>query len=393
MARSRCLSHIGAVRSAILPLLLVGCSATPAPVWDLPSADRIVAVGDVHGSFDNLVVILARVGLIDDERQWIGGKAVLVQTGDLLGRGRNVRRVLDLLMELQATAPRAGGRVIVLWGNHEVANLAVDPFDVSAETLASFLDEQSDARRKAAMVAWQSSFSEPPGPELERAWLTRHPPGIFAYLEALSPEGLYGRWLRNQAVVARVGDSLFVHGGIHPSFTGLDPAAINERALDSIHRIDRHRRFLVDNGLLLPATRRDEVVAFAMRAFATLPLERRRRLAARVDKALNEIRSLTEGGVLFGDDSPCWFRGYTTFPDDRLAYLPVYLERLRVRRVVVGHTPQPSANIGVRLGGRILLIDTGMQPMVYERGRPAALEIRGPRVEAIYDDGRRVLGE
>jgi len=52
-----------------------------------------VAVGDVHGNFEGLAGILQRTGLIDENLKWIGGQAVLVQTGDLLDRGGGVRQV------------------------------------------------------------------------------------------------------------------------------------------------------------------------------------------------------------------------------------------------------------------------------------------------------------
>ncbi|HYN01697.1 MAG TPA: metallophosphoesterase, partial [Vicinamibacteria bacterium] len=75
--------------------------AVAAPAADdscrVPDAPRVVAVGDVHGSYDNLVTILRFAGLVDAKDKWAGGKAHLVQTGDLLDRGTDGRKVLDLL--------------------------------------------------------------------------------------------------------------------------------------------------------------------------------------------------------------------------------------------------------------------------------------------------------
>ena len=84
---------------------------------------RVVAIGDVHGSISGLTTILAEAGLIDADLHWTGGDATLVQTGDLLDRGVDVREVLELLMRLQEEAADAGGRVEVLLGNHETMNL------------------------------------------------------------------------------------------------------------------------------------------------------------------------------------------------------------------------------------------------------------------------------
>src|SRR5688500_15603607 len=79
-------------------------------------APRIVAIGDIHGSASGLVQILRSAGLIDENRRWSGANARLVQTGDILDRGEDVRQVMDLLMRLETEARRAGGRVDVLFG-------------------------------------------------------------------------------------------------------------------------------------------------------------------------------------------------------------------------------------------------------------------------------------
>ena len=120
------------------------------------------------------------------------------------------------MIDLQATAPATGGRVVVLWGNHEAINLTVDLLDVSAEALATFVDGRSEERRHAALAAWRASLAEPPDAVAEAAWQAQHPPGIFAYVDALGPDGTYGQWLRQQTLVARVGDTLFVDVCLDP---------------------------------------------------------------------------------------------------------------------------------------------------------------------------------
>ena len=67
---------------------------------EFDGAERIVAAGDVHGGFDDLVDILRAARIVDGRNRWIGGKAHLVQTGDILDRGDNSRKVLNLLMDL-----------------------------------------------------------------------------------------------------------------------------------------------------------------------------------------------------------------------------------------------------------------------------------------------------
>jgi hypothetical protein len=73
-------------------------------------AGTLFAVGDVHGDFDGLVTILQRTGLIDPHHHWTGGKATLVQTGDLLDRGPKPREVMDLIMSLEKEAAQRAGK-------------------------------------------------------------------------------------------------------------------------------------------------------------------------------------------------------------------------------------------------------------------------------------------
>lgn len=95
------------------------------PRWPAAAVDdpnRVVAVGDVHGDADSFIRILRRVGLIDNQDRWIGGRATLVQTGDVMDRGAKVRDVMDLLMALEEQAQGVGGRVVSLLGNHDHAS-------------------------------------------------------------------------------------------------------------------------------------------------------------------------------------------------------------------------------------------------------------------------------
>jgi len=132
------------IRALMLAAVLLTASGAAA-------GERIVAVGDIHGNFDGLVVsILQRAELIDAETHWVGGEATLVQTGDIFDRGLYVRDVLDLLMRLQGEAEPAGGRVVVLLGNHEGMNLTGFFRDVNPELFAAFADDKSEKWRKEA---------------------------------------------------------------------------------------------------------------------------------------------------------------------------------------------------------------------------------------------------
>src|SRR5260370_33450046 len=64
-------------------------------IWS--GVERIVAVGDVHGDYDQLVAVLKSAGLIDEQGNWSGGSTHLVQNGDVLDPGRHSRKALDRL--------------------------------------------------------------------------------------------------------------------------------------------------------------------------------------------------------------------------------------------------------------------------------------------------------
>ena len=105
-------------------------------------------MADAHGAYDRLVAILRAAGLVDGRQRWSGGRAILVQTGDVTDRGADSRRILDLLRRLEGEASRAGGRVHALLGNHEAMRMIGDLRYVSAEEYAAFRTGQSEELRE-----------------------------------------------------------------------------------------------------------------------------------------------------------------------------------------------------------------------------------------------------
>src|SRR5687767_12990457 len=88
--------------------------------------DRIVAVGDLHGDYDAFLTVLRDTGLIDQKTKWAGSKTHLVVTGDVLDRGPDSRKILDLVIQLEKKARSDGGYVHSLIGNHEAMNVYGD---------------------------------------------------------------------------------------------------------------------------------------------------------------------------------------------------------------------------------------------------------------------------
>ena len=77
------------------------------------------------------------------------GRTHLVSLGDLLDRGDDSRKVMDLLMRLQVEAAAAGGQVHVVVGNHEAMNVLGDLRYVSRGDYAAYAGDEDAATRDA----------------------------------------------------------------------------------------------------------------------------------------------------------------------------------------------------------------------------------------------------
>jgi hypothetical protein len=342
-------------------ILVTGLTGTAA-------TRRVVAVGDIHGDFDDCVAILKQAGLIDANLRWSGGDAILVQTGDMTDRGPRVRAVLDLLMGLQKEAPRQKGQVTVLMGNHEAMNIMGDLRYVTVSDYASFADGKSEARRKSAYESY-GSLPRNSGKVPEAEWMKSHPAGFIEHREAFGPNGKYGKWLRSLPAVGRVGDTIFLHGGISPDLAAWGVDKINDAIAAEIKAFDAYKKYLVEQKLALPFYTLDELTAAANSA---------------EDKTSVEDFLKLGSWVSVHPDGPLWFRGYAQWSDEEGA---PQLERLtsafKVSRFVVGHTPQ-AGSIVSRFGGKVFLIDTGMLSSYFTGGRASALEIVDDRVTPVY---------
>jgi hypothetical protein len=150
----------------LLPAVALGCSdktATPpspekpATVATFserisrPGAERLVAIGDLHGDLGSTRRALKLAGAIDSHDEWIGGKLVVVQTGDAIDRGDEDRQILDLIEKLKGQAKAAGGELVALSGNHEIMNARLDFRYVTGGGFTTFSDLAPKAEGKNAL--------------------------------------------------------------------------------------------------------------------------------------------------------------------------------------------------------------------------------------------------
>ncbi len=374
------------VAALLSALTLVATASAPA---------RVVAIGDVHGAFREFTNILQQAGLIDAKRRWTGGTDTLVQTGDVIDRGPRTRECLDLVMDLEQQAAKAGGSLIPLIGNHEAMNLIGDVRYVTPEIYRTFATPRSDEVRVLAFRDYTDFLSAhaghrhslvPPNDDATRKkWMDEHPPGYFEYRDALGPDGKYGRWIRGHNVIVQIGDGLFLHGGLNPALPFESVEALDAQVRGELAGFDE---------LWQALSRKRVVWRYMTLSEAVVHLEEERRWmlaqAAPADPAVvGYVQKLLgyRQWMASSADGPLWYRGLTRQSEtDLSAGFDALLARYGARYMVVGHTVMAKATVTTWLGNRVFAIDTGMLAEVY-KGRASALEIRDGQFKVFYGDG------
>lgn len=175
--------------------------------------ERLVALGDLHGDLAATRSALRLAGAIDEGDRWVGGKLVVVQTGDQLDRGDDEQAILELLARIQREAAAAGGAVHILNGNHEYMNALGDLRYVTEGGFADFEDAPG---------------VDPDDPGLASV-MKQVPEHARARVAAFLPGRTYARELAKRNTIVVVGDSVFVHGGVLPEYAA-DIRAVNDNA-------------------------------------------------------------------------------------------------------------------------------------------------------------------
>jgi len=337
------------VRRLIRPVLLLSAMLAASQAFAAP-AQRIIAVGDLHGDFQAWQDIARGAGLIDANGHWAAGKTILVQLGDVTDREPDSLKIIRSLEQLQREAPRKGGKAIVVLGNHEAMNLLGDNRYTTPGEYAAFVDAQSAARRdrvyevnRAKLEAFYKSQNPAVTPDQVRStWMNDHPLGWVEHKLAWSPAGDLGKWATGNPAILKIGGTLFVHGGISAEYARQPIEAVNKR------------------------------VAAAMIAADDSP-----------------------SSVLSDPLGPLWYRGLVaTDPDAQAARasakppspaltpdqeLGAVLAAYGAQRLVIAHTPSLQG-IQITGNGRLARIDTGNSR--FYGGPLSWLEIIGDRMIA-----------
>lgn len=275
---------------------------TPSAVWKVP--ERLLVTSDLEGNFEALVRILRSQGAVDENLNWTFGEGHLVVLGDSVDRGNYATQCLWLIYKLEAEAAAAGGAAHMILGNHEAMNLA------------------GDDRYLAPKVHWL----------LRETGLTIE--------QLFSADSELGRWLRSKNSIEKIGDQLFVHGGISPQV--LDRGF----GMDEINQLLRQSLGLPDPS--------------------------------------------GDSGFLMTSPGPLWYRGLVEEDDDEpkasTEHVQLVLDHFEAKQIVVGHTIVDT--ISTDFDGRVLRVDL-KHPKSQEQGVAKALLVENGHCLVVGDDGSR----
>jgi hypothetical protein len=238
-------------------------------VYSQPS--KVFVVSDIEGQYDIFKQLLIAAGIIDNKLNWIFGRGHLVICGDVFDRGDKVTECLWLIYFLEEKAKAAGGYVHYILGNHEIMNLSDDLRFLNAKYVEL-------AKQKAVL-----------------------------YTTFYNNQTELGLWLRTKNIMEKIGDLLFMHGGVS--------SYINELG-QPVHLINSLTRPYYDN-----------------RADSIPPVPE----------------------LLLSDYGPLWYRGYFMSPPANMRQVDSTLQLFGVKKIIVGHTP--VERIASFFSGKVINVD------------------------------------
>ena len=313
---------------------------------------RLLCFGDVHGDLAALKNFLEIAQVYDRTSQhWTGGNAIVVQCGDVLDRGTEELACLELLADLSRQAVAKGGKLILLYGNHEALN-AVGLFQYAYEG-GNVEYEQKMGKvvdKTLSSDTWRLQFA---GNQPAR-WAAHEPGGLLANV-----------LMRQMKVAVQVGKTVCVHAGLtkdhlmeYGGLSGMNRQVQEWMEQPSVEFVNSGRYQSVE-----------DVIQSA---------ENRAQISSK------QMPNCLGGGI--GAESPVWMRDYShpadLPPKNRHAQKMINdaLEELQCDRMVMGHTPQ--RHINAALEGKAWRVDVGASRGVMG-GTPEVLEIIGGEIEQV----------
>ncbi|MBC8034388.1 MAG: metallophosphoesterase, partial [Chitinophagaceae bacterium] len=268
---------------------------------------KLFVLSDIEGNFDKFRKLLQSSKVMDENFNWTFGNGHLVFAGDMFDRGYQVTECLWLIYSLEEKAKTDGGYVHFILGNHEIMNLQGDLKYVQPK----YLENAKKVNKSLVQLYGEDS-------EL-------------------------GKWLRTKNVVEKIGDMLFMHGGISRAINNLDITIPEINQLARPYYAERKRDY--GNG------------------------------------KVNTIMSSELG--------PFWYRSYYESENKRapVSIIDSTLRKFKVKHIVTGHTIVDD-NISVHYGGKVFNTDV---KHASSKVTSEALLVEGPNFYRVNVEGNRVL--
>lgn len=249
-----------------------------------PPHHKIIAIGDIHGDLQGFKNCLIKAKIIDKGDNWIAKDTYVVQVGDQIdGRTRigqwksdKEEDLIFFIQDLDERAKRHGGRVLSLIGNHEMMNI-------------------------------QGNFSYASDSGVKMFGGINNRKALF------TKGGLMTTLLqRTRFAVIKIGDWLFVHGGVLPRIS-------ENYSIPYVNKL--FRKFCKKEGIT------DE-------------------------KEMKDFKNIFDR-----NDGILYYRGYSDDKPNKY-FAKKALENWNCKHMVIGHTIQPK--IRGLFDGMIWCIDTGI---------------------------------
>lgn len=278
--------------------------------------EKLIVLSDIEGNFDAFRKLLQANNVIDKDFNWSFGNGHLVFAGDMFDRGEQVTECLWLIYSLEEKAKEAGGYVHFVLGNHEIMNLS---------NKINYVQYKYKENASKMGVDYRQLFDN--STEL-------------------------GRWLRTKNIMLKLGDLLFLHGGVSPQVNRL-PFTLKE-----INEKARPFYALADSAGKI------------------------------ADPVLNTLYNTYE--------SPFWYRHFYIADHysktyQRWVYKATHeqidstLKKFMVNHIITGHTIV-SDTISVHYDGKVLNTDTR-----HAKGKSEALLIDNNLYYRVNSNGERIL--
>ena len=240
-----------------------------------PMPEKLIAISDIEGNFITFRDFLINNKVINPDNQWIFGAGHLVLAGDFFDRGLNVTECLWFVYHLEQEAVKNGGYVHFILGNHEIMNMN---------------DDLRYVRNKY----------------FDNCKLINED-----YKDLYKQNTELGRWLETKNIVEKIGNYLFLHGGISEELNMLNPE------IEDINTKSRNYYYS--------------------------------------SKAARQSGDTLVSTVFRSKSSPFWYRGYVqeTIREDSL---DLTLKLFDIDKIVVGHTIVDD--VRYFYSGKVIAIDT-----------------------------------